>query len=355
MVVSGLTEFELWSKGGWPRVEVAGEFYHQAEIRSLLPPDVAEGGVEVETTAHLIPEPTNEYDRHAVRVEVQGRLIGYLPKEVAPGYGPVLGALVERGLAPTTACRIWAYERDEWKGSDRSGNDIYERVLSAQATVVLDAPHRIVPMNIEPSGPHRTLPHGGALQVRGEEKHLDVLAPWVARDGEGWIYAELRTIEVSAGKSSKVLVELTLDGEVIGELTPAMSAHFVPAIEHCASQGSSVVAKALLKGNAMKVEAVLHAAKAHELDARWMTDVASQNREAPAESNGIVAVGEERASAAPTTVGDDFYLPPRPSRIVFNPPPGWPPAPSEWVPPPGWKPAPDWLAPPSNWQFWTLA
>jgi hypothetical protein len=73
--------------------------------------------------------------------------------------------------------------------------------------------------------------------VRGEEKHLDVLAPWIDRDGEGWIYAELRTIDVTAGRSSKTLVEITLDGEVIGELPPAMSAHYVPAIQHCTSQG----------------------------------------------------------------------------------------------------------------------
>jgi hypothetical protein len=155
MVVSGLTEFELWSKGGWPRVEVVGEFYHQGEIRSLLPPTLADGGVEVETTPHLVPEPGNKYDRHAVRVEVQGRLIGYLPSEVAPGYGSVLAALIERGFAPATRCRIWAYERDEWKGVDRRGHDIYERALSAQATVVLDAPHRIVPITLSPPGPIR--------------------------------------------------------------------------------------------------------------------------------------------------------------------------------------------------------
>lgn len=355
MAVSGLTEFELWSKGGWPRVEVAGEFYHQAEIRSLLPPMLADGSVEIESTAHLIPEPANRHDRNAVRVEVEGRLIGYLPKEVAPAYGPVLGALMERGLAPSTPCRIWAYERDEWKGSDRRGNDIYERTLSAHATVVLDAPHRIVPMNAEPSGPHRILPHGGALQVRGEEKHLDILAPWVARDGEGWIYSELRAIEISAGKSSKLVVELTLDGEVIGELTPAMSAHFLPAIQHCASQGSSVVAKVMLKGNAMKVEAVLHAAKAHELGAKWVTGEATQDRGSNADSKTTVAVVDELASPAAATVGNDFYLSPRPSRIVFNPPPGWPPAPPDWSPPNGWQPAPDWPAPPDNWQFWTVA
>lgn len=38
--------------------------------------------------------------------------------------------------------------------------------------------------------------------------------------------------------------------------------------------------------------------------------------------------------------------------VRFNPPPGWPPAPSGWQPPPGWRPDPSWPAPPPGWQLW---
>ena len=37
MGAESLTEFELWSKGGWPTVDVVGEFYHQRQIRALFP------------------------------------------------------------------------------------------------------------------------------------------------------------------------------------------------------------------------------------------------------------------------------------------------------------------------------
>lgn len=37
---------------------------------------------------------------------------------------------------------------------------------------------------------------------------------------------------------------------------------------------------------------------------------------------------------------------------TFNPPPGWPKPPKDWVPPKGWKPDPSWPTPPSGWQFW---
>jgi hypothetical protein len=40
------------------------------------------------------------------------------------------------------------------------------------------------------------------------------------------------------------------------------------------------------------------------------------------------------------------------SRMVFNPPPGWPPLPNGWVPPAGWRPDAAWPAASAAWQFW---
>ena len=36
----------------------------------------------------------------------------------------------------------------------------------------------------------------------------------------------------------------------------------------------------------------------------------------------------------------------------FNPPPGWPRPPPDWVPPNAWKPDPMWPVPPPGWQLW---
>lgn len=41
--------------------------------------------------------------------------------------------------------------------------------------------------------------------------------------------------------------------------------------------------------------------------------------------------------------------------LVFNPPPGWPPAPEGWTPPPGWTPPDSWPEPPDGWQLWVPA
>lgn len=40
------------------------------------------------------------------------------------------------------------------------------------------------------------------------------------------------------------------------------------------------------------------------------------------------------------------------SRLIFNPPPGWPKPPEGWTPPKGWTPDPSWPEPPPGWQLW---
>ncbi|GII53460.1 hypothetical protein Pth03_18490 [Planotetraspora thailandica] len=47
-------------------------------------------------------------------------------------------------------------------------------------------------------------------------------------------------------------------------------------------------------------------------------------------------------------------IPPRPGgEWRFNPPPGWPAPPKDWIPAPTWSgPDPSWPAPPANWPWW---
>jgi hypothetical protein len=40
------------------------------------------------------------------------------------------------------------------------------------------------------------------------------------------------------------------------------------------------------------------------------------------------------------------------TRLIFNPPPGWPRPPAGWSPPKGWTPHPSWPEPPPGWQLW---
>lgn len=105
MPANGATEFEVWNRGGWPRVDLVGEKFHGDEIRRLFPTGLGSGSSEFQGAAHLVPEPHNPHDQNAVAVRVQGHLIGYLAKEQAARYAEVLAGLVRNGYVPTTSCQ----------------------------------------------------------------------------------------------------------------------------------------------------------------------------------------------------------------------------------------------------------
>ena len=73
-------------------VNVAGESHYQEALRALTSTDgTAEIRLEVE--AVLVPEPANPHDPNAVMVQIDGRLVGYLPRADAVAYGPMIAAV----------------------------------------------------------------------------------------------------------------------------------------------------------------------------------------------------------------------------------------------------------------------
>jgi hypothetical protein len=86
-------------------LEVHGESYRQAALAEVS--NLADGVVRRrEVAAVLVPEPRNQYDRNAVRVEVFGRLVGYVPREDAAIASPLLLALLKNGLLVASEARI---------------------------------------------------------------------------------------------------------------------------------------------------------------------------------------------------------------------------------------------------------
>lgn len=173
---SGLAEFPLWGQR-WPNVEVAGESHHSTAIAPLFTTPVPEDGVEGTFTAHLVPEPTNRYDRNAVQVVIGGNLVGYLPKESAGAYQPSLLALRDDGRAATVEARVWARPEIEYD-YDRRGNAVTRPTgrLHARVTLALAAPHLILPLNLAPGG--LELPAGRALKLTSNDA---VTEAWVSR------------------------------------------------------------------------------------------------------------------------------------------------------------------------------
>lgn len=72
--------------------EVVGSAPFQEALGAIIG---AQSGTtaDVEKWAHLIPEPDNPWDRYAVAVYIDGRKIGYLPRETSAAYASILGRL----------------------------------------------------------------------------------------------------------------------------------------------------------------------------------------------------------------------------------------------------------------------
>lgn len=89
---------------GHELVNVAGESHYQEALRAIT--GATEGEVRQAATAHLIPEPENEHDPNAVRVEIDGSKVGYLPREAAAQYAPTLSPIAARGRIPVCEALI---------------------------------------------------------------------------------------------------------------------------------------------------------------------------------------------------------------------------------------------------------
>lgn len=77
--------------GAFPQ-EVVGERHYLATFERLFG-DRDEAGVDLETLACLVREPNNPHDANAVRVEIQGQKIGYIPRDDAARLAPHLDRL----------------------------------------------------------------------------------------------------------------------------------------------------------------------------------------------------------------------------------------------------------------------
>lgn len=302
--------------------------------------DLKASGSEIMTTVQLLPDPQNRFDPNAVGVWAGSRQLGHLSRDDAPRYAPVFSALVAQGWAPQVSARIWASQ-----GSDFGNRDDF--VASVQ--LELAEPHLLVPANAAPSAAHRMLPVGGAIQVTGEDQHLDAVLPWLCPEGECWVHVTLHEMTEQLARSSRTVVEVRIDDARVGQLTPKMSGELLAVIRHLSESDQLTGARAIVKGNRIKAEVVLYVARAHELPDSWLSDVPAASRSATQVPTAAVS-----ATASPTVApaAEHGSIPPPPTGIKFVVPPDWPQPPEGWTPPPGWRPDPAWPAAPYGWQWW---
>lgn len=267
--------FPLWGQRGWPRMEVAGESHYESALRAIVDrrgTGSSESSSELTVTAVLIPDPSSRHDPNAVKVLVNGRQVGHLPREEAARYTGVLRQLTGAGFSPEVTASVWAHEVEDYE-LDRRGNVRSASRLAVQVRLDLDEPHLLVPGNQPPSSAHEILPFGGSIQVAGEDKHLDAISPFVGPAGQQWVYVTLHELEEQLARSTRTVVEVRVDGARIGQLSPKMSGDLLAAVRYLHQRGLVAAARGMVKGNRAAAEVTVHAKRAHELGDDWFDTV----------------------------------------------------------------------------------
>jgi hypothetical protein len=96
----------------WPTIawgslhSVAGESYHQHELQQIADARPTGGPAVRLVIAQLVREPENPHDRNAVRVEVGGEHVGYLPRDLAPQSHGLIDSLHQRGQVATCRAEV---------------------------------------------------------------------------------------------------------------------------------------------------------------------------------------------------------------------------------------------------------
>jgi collagen type III alpha len=273
--------FDLWGQRGWAGQEVVGESNYLDQIKRVVGKSHHPDGAEHLHPALLVPEPDNPHDRNAVAVKIGGQTVGYLPREDAAEYSRVLQRLDAQGFVAQVQARIWASDFNDYE-VDKRGNYMQSTRFGAGVRVDLGEPHLLVPGNSPPRGTYELLPVGGAIQVTGEEAHTDILAAYCGAVGEQWAFATLHEMTQQLARSTRTVVEVRLDDQRIGQLTPKMSGDLLAAIRHINELGSTTSCRALVKGNRAAAQVTLYVKRSHELEDAWFDDVRRRHGASPA-------------------------------------------------------------------------
>lgn len=269
--------FALWGRGiSYGNVEVKGTEHRQDAILSLLPRQRLREGADLDTTAQLVPEPTNPYDSNAVGCWVDGRLIGYLPREVAVRYHSALAQFVRSGRVPTTNAHVWAREVDDYDYDYDTGRQTKQKKYYTSARIGLAEPDLLGPINLAPPKPRAELPDGGAAKVTGAQENFKHLLSVLGNRSRAWAYASLEATTLTGPRSSKTVVQVLINGRPAGTLSPQMSNSYLPIVEPLSAAGCRTVVRVLLTGSPVSVAATIYAAKAHELSHEWFADLESE-------------------------------------------------------------------------------
>lgn len=195
---------------GWDRVRVTGESHYQPALRACVQGRSSRGYEDaVRVQAVLVPEPSNPHDRHAVRVDVDRRTVGYLPRGDAERYQPLLRRL--RGRTGWCVGRVTG-------GGDRHYG-IYLQLAPPDAVVPVNDPGDL--MLIE-GGRHVTV-------TKLDQEAVAPLTQGVLLPAT--VFVSLAPVSIERGKyAGQDTWEVRVDGRRVGEITKRMADRYASVL-----------------------------------------------------------------------------------------------------------------------------
>lgn len=235
-------------------------------IRSLFPEDWTGEPKKLTPEVSLIPEPDGSRGPWAISVRAQGGTLGYIGEDEAPLWAGVLRRVLASGFVPSTRSRIWGSEDSGWDGPQSSvvGSPFSVRVVGPPFSVqiALGKPNEALPLNDPPAVPYTMLPRSSTVHVTKENEHFDTLRAYVPKCGYGPLFVTLH--ECVPDGRAKPHVEVRINDERIGQLTPQMSQRFLPMIRYLHERGLLTACWGDITGSPVAAEVRIDAIKANE-------------------------------------------------------------------------------------------
>jgi hypothetical protein len=255
-----MQSYPLWThRRSWGDYDVVVEKPYLPAIRSLFPADWEGENLTITPPEfQLIPEPDGPRGPSSVSVRTGDHTIGYLEDEVALRWAGVIRRIVGSGYLPTTSGRIWGNEWEGWDGLE----------FNTSVRIALGRPVEALPINEPPELAFTMLPPSSTIQVTKEDEHFDVLRQWVPAGGYGVLFVTLH--ERTDGGRAKPHVEIRVNDERVGQLTPSMSQRFLPMIEHLADRGLVTGCWGDITGSAVAAEVRIDGIKANEATTEFL-------------------------------------------------------------------------------------
>ena len=134
--------------------------------------------------------------------------------------------------------------------------------------IALGRPVEALPINEPPEVSFTMLPLSSTIQVTKEDEHFDVLRQWVPAGGYGVLFVTLHE-RIASGRA-KPHIEVRVNDERVGQLTPSMSQRFFPMIKHLADRGLVSGCWGDITGSAVAAEVRIDGIKANEASTEFL-------------------------------------------------------------------------------------